>query len=175
MITTQLNHERVGLAALGGLTQELFDTVLAWARQAPSGPAADAPPMIDVPWVQMDLARAHARLEAMKLLNWKMVAAAAAGDLAPADSSTVKVFGTETHVEVYRLLLGIVGPVGYLRPGAPSAILDGRLERAARAAQINTFGGGVNDVQRDIVAAAGLKMARRSAPRSSVPTWSTSP
>jgi alkylation response protein AidB-like acyl-CoA dehydrogenase len=34
------------------------------------------------------------------------------------------------------------------------------VERAARAAQINTFGGGVNEVQREIVAAVGLGMAR---------------
>jgi alkylation response protein AidB-like acyl-CoA dehydrogenase len=162
MITNQLNHERVGLAALGGRTQQLFEDVLAWARTAPSGPDPGAPPMIEVPWVQLDLARAHARLEAMKLLNWKMAAAAAAETLTPADSSSVKVFGTETHVEVYRLLLGVVGAFGYVRAGSPEAVLSGQLERAARAAQINTFGGGVNDVQREIVAATGLKMTRQA-------------
>ncbi len=153
MITTQLNHERVGLAARGGHAQKLFEDVVEWARS--SG-------VIDVPWVQMDLARCRARLDAMTLLNWKMVAAVAADSLNPADSSAVKVYGTETHVEVYRLLLGIVGAVGYLREGSPGAVLAGQIERASRAAQINTFGGGVNDVQRDIVAAAGLHMARQA-------------
>ena len=161
MITNQLNHERVGLAALGGLTLQLFGDVLAWARATPASPSGSER-MIDVPWVQLDLARGHARLEAMKLLNWKMAAAAASGELSPADSSAVKVFGTETHVEVYRLLLGVVGAAGYVRAGSPGAILQGRLERAGRAAQINTFGGGVNDVQREIVAASGLKMARQA-------------
>ena len=161
MITNQLNHERVGLAALGGLTLQLFGDVLEWARTTPASPAR-AGPMIDIPWVQLDLARCHARLEAMKLLNWKMAAAAASGELSPADSSAVKVYGTETHVEVYRLLLGVVGAGGFLRAGSPGAVLQGRLERAGRAAQINTFGGGVNDVQREIVAAAGLKMARQA-------------
>jgi 3-oxocholest-4-en-26-oyl-CoA dehydrogenase alpha subunit len=160
MITNQLNHERVGLAALGGQTQQLFEDMLDWARRTPAGP--HGPRMIDVPWVQLDLARCHAKLEAMKLLNWKMAAAASDGSLTAADSSAVKVFGTETHVEVYRLLLGIVGAAGYVRDGSPGAVLQGRLERAGRAAQINTFGGGVNDVQRDIVAAAGLKMARQA-------------
>ena len=161
MITNQLNHERVGLAALGGLTLQLFADVLEWARTTPASPGRPEP-MIDLPWVQLDLARCHARLEAMKLLNWKMAAAAASGELSPADSSAVKVYGTETHVEVYRLLLGVVGAGGFLRAGSPGAILQGRLERAGRAAQINTFGGGVNDVQREIVAAAGLKMARQA-------------
>jgi 3-oxocholest-4-en-26-oyl-CoA dehydrogenase alpha subunit len=159
MITNQLNHERVGLAALGGRTQQLYEDVVAWASAQTAGP--DGGRLIDVPWVQLDLARCYARLEAMRLLNWKMAAAASDGSLTAADSSSVKVFGTETHVEVYRLLLDIVGASGYLRSGSPGAILHGALERAGRSAQINTFGGGVNDVQRDIVAAAGLKMARQ--------------
>jgi alkylation response protein AidB-like acyl-CoA dehydrogenase len=152
MITTQLNHERVGIAAIGGLARRLFDDVVAWARE--SG-------VIDTPWVQIDLARAHARLEAMKLLNWRMASDIAADRLSPADSSAVKVYGTETVVDVYRTLLSVLGPLGYVRAGSPGAVLRGEVERAARAAQINTFGGGVNEVQREIVASVGLKMARQ--------------
>jgi alkylation response protein AidB-like acyl-CoA dehydrogenase len=159
LITTQLNHERVGLAAMGGLAHRLWDEVAAWCRATDSGQGGR---MIDVPWVQMDLARAHARLEAMKLLNWRMAAALDAGALAPADSSAVKVYGTETLVDVYRTLLGVLGAAGYLPASSPGAVLHGDVERAARAAQINTFGGGVNEVQREIIASAGLGMARRA-------------
>jgi hypothetical protein len=159
LITTQLNHERVGLAAMGGPAHRLWDEVADWCRTTDSG---DGGPMIDVPWVQMDLARAHARLEAMKLLNWRMAAALDAGALEPADSSAVKVYGTETLVEVYRTLLGVLGAAGYLPSGSPGAVLQGDVERAGRAAQINTFGGGVNEVQREIIASAGLGMARRA-------------
>jgi 3-oxocholest-4-en-26-oyl-CoA dehydrogenase alpha subunit len=159
LITTQLNHERVGLAAMGGLAHRLWDEVLDWCRAADS---EDGGRMLDVSWVQMDLARAHARLEAMKLLNWRMAAALDAGALAPADSSAVKVYGTETLVDVYRTLLGILGSAGYLPVGSPGAVLEGDVERAGRAAQINTFGGGVNEVQREIIASAGLGMARRA-------------
>ena len=159
LITTQLNHERVGLAAMGGLAHRLWDEVAAWCRATDSGTGGR---MIDVPWVQMDLARSHARLEAMKLLNWRMAAALDAGALMPADSSAVKVYGTETLVDVYRTLLGVLGATGYLPPGSPGAVLQGDVERAGRAAQINTFGGGVNEVQREIIASAGLGMARRA-------------
>jgi alkylation response protein AidB-like acyl-CoA dehydrogenase len=159
LITTQLNHERVGLAAMGGLAHRLWDEVVGWCRATDSGRGR---PMIEVPWVQMDLARAHARLEAMKLLNWRMAAALDAGALVPADSSAVKVYGTETLVDVYRILLGVLGAVGYLPPGSPGAVLQGDVERAGRAAQINTFGGGVNEVQREIIASAGLGMTRRA-------------
>jgi alkylation response protein AidB-like acyl-CoA dehydrogenase len=162
MITTQLNHERVGLAAMGGLAQELWGEVDQWARDTLGPVGSGARRMIDIPWVQVDLARAFARMEAMKLLNWRMASTLDSGSLSAADSSAVKVYGTECLIEVYRLLLGILGPSGYVRAGSPGAVLQGRLERAARAAQINTFGGGVNDVQREIVAAAGLGMARQA-------------
>jgi hypothetical protein len=157
MITTQLNHERVGLAAMGGMAHRLWDEVLAWAAAT----AADGGgTVLDQPWVQMDLARTHARLEAMKLLNWRMTADTAAGTLNPGDSSAVKVYGTECLIDVYRTLLGILGPLGYLPAAESGAVLHGDLERAARAAQVNTFGGGVNEVQREIVASVGLGMAR---------------
>jgi alkylation response protein AidB-like acyl-CoA dehydrogenase len=159
LITTQLNHERVGLAALGGLGHRLWDDVFEWCRTTDSGEGGT---MLDLPWVRSDLARTHARLEAMKLLNWRMASAVAAEALKPADSSAVKVYGTETLIDVYRTLLGVLGAVGYLPPGAPGAVLRGEVERAARAAQINTFGGGVNEVQREIIAAAGLGMARQA-------------
>jgi alkylation response protein AidB-like acyl-CoA dehydrogenase len=157
MITTQLNHERVGLAAWSGLVQSLAADAAAWAATQPQ---PDGSTLIDVPWVQMDLARVEAELEAMRLLNWRMAAAVASGDLAAGDSSAVKVFGTERTIEINRLLLGIVGAAGYLPAGSPGAVLRGRLEAHGRQAQINTFGGGVNEVQREIVATAGLGMKR---------------
>jgi len=157
MITTQLNHERVGLAAWAGLALELFDEVATWAAHEPTD---DGRRVIDQPWVQLDLARAGAEMEAMRLLNWRMAASVAADTLTGAESSSIKVFGTERTIEIYRLLLGVLGTAGYLPPGSPGAFLAGRLEASARQAQINTFGGGVNEVQREIVATAGLGMTR---------------
>jgi 3-oxocholest-4-en-26-oyl-CoA dehydrogenase alpha subunit len=151
MITTQLNHERVGLAAMGGRTIQLFEDVRDWAREAG---------LLERAWVRADLARAHARLEAMKLLNWRMACAIADDTLGPAQASAAKVYGTETHIEVYRILMSVLGALGHLRAGSPGAVLRGRVELNARSAQINTFGGGVNEVQREIVAAAGLGMTR---------------
>src|SRR3954466_10622705 len=153
MITTQLNHERVGLAALGGTAWRLWGEVREWATAAGQD---------TVPWVRADLAECYARLEAMKLLNWQMVEAIAEDRLRPEQASAAKLYGTETHVFVYRKLLGILGAGGWLRMGSPGAALRGEVERAARSAQINTFGGGVNEIQREIVAAAGLGMARRA-------------
>jgi alkylation response protein AidB-like acyl-CoA dehydrogenase len=66
------------------------------------------------------------------------------------------VFGTEKAVESYRIMQGILGPTAHLKQGSKGAMLHGEVERAARAAQINTFGGGVNEVGRQLIASAGL-------------------
>jgi alkylation response protein AidB-like acyl-CoA dehydrogenase len=162
LITNQLNHERVGLAALAGLTFRLYDDVEAWCRETPAAGAHDTDTMIDVAWVQTLLASAHAQLEALRLLNWRMASAVADGTLTPTDASSVKVFGVETQIAVYRVLLEILGAGGYVRSNEPGALLKGEVERAARAAQINTFGGGVVEVLREIVATVGLGMTRSS-------------
>ena len=112
LITGQLNHERVGLAAVSALATRLWDETAQWVVD--EGVA-------DVDWVQADLARTYALLEAQKLLNWRMTAAVADDTLGPADSSAVKVFGTETTVEIYRRLLGIVGLGRVPQPRQPGS------------------------------------------------------
>jgi 3-oxocholest-4-en-26-oyl-CoA dehydrogenase alpha subunit len=159
LITMQLNHERVGLAALSGLTERLVDDVTDWARVTPSGAPGDER-MIDLPWVQADLARCRVLLDATRLMTWRLVKAVSDNTLGPAEASSVKVFGTEKAVEVYRIMQGILGAVAHLKEGSPGAVLHGEVERAARAAQINTFGGGVNEIQRELVATAGLGLVR---------------
>ncbi len=157
LITNQLNHERVAICPVSGILRSIAD-VEAWAREAP----VHGGRVIDREWVQVHLARALARAEFLKLLNWKVAWAADKG-LNPADASATKVFGTEFALEAYRLLLEVVGQAGYLPEGSPGAVLRGRLEQASRSQTIFTFGGGTNEVQRDIIAMIGLGMPR--APR----------
>ncbi|MGI9604071.1 MAG: acyl-CoA dehydrogenase family protein [Acidimicrobiales bacterium] len=159
MITTQLNHERVGLAAVGAKAFRLYDDVVRWAAVTPSG---EGGVVIDLPWVQMDLARCHAKLEALNLFNWRMTVDVENGELTPDRASSAKVYGTEALNDVYHALLNVLGAEAHLRDGSPGALLRGEVESAGRAAQINTFGGGVNEIQREIVAWLGLGMARAS-------------
>ncbi len=69
-------------------------------------------------------------------------------------------FGTESYIECYRLMLEVVGRAGYVKRGSAGTVLNGVLEQAYRSAVILTFGGGVNEVQRMIIATAGLRMPR---------------
>ena len=156
LITNQLNHERVALTSAAPVQSALAD-VRQWAASTtlPSGER-----VIDAEWVRLNLARVHAKVEFLKLLNWRV---AAGGTVGPADASMTKVFGTEFAVEAYRLLMEVLGASAVVRSGSAGEVLAGRIERAHRAALILTFGGGTNEVQRDIIAAAalGLPVSRR--------------
>ncbi|KPC61243.1 acyl-CoA dehydrogenase family protein [Streptomyces chattanoogensis] len=157
LITHQLNHERVALAAIGMQAEDSFEAALAHAR-TPDPETGERP--ADRPWVRSRLAEAHARLAATRLLNWRMVGDVGAGTLGPGDASGVKFAGTESAVEVYRMCQEVAGDAALVRAGSPGAFWDGELERLNRAAQINTFGGGVSEVQREIVATMRLGMRR---------------
>ncbi|MEU9112984.1 acyl-CoA dehydrogenase family protein [Streptomyces sp. NPDC048483] len=157
LITNQLNHERVALAAIGMQAEDAFEAALAYAR-TPDPETGRRP--ADRPWVRSRLAEAHARLAATRLLNWRLVGDVGAGTLSPGDASGVKFAGTESTVEVYRMCQEVVGDAALLRAGSPGDFEGGELERMNRAAQINTFGGGVSEVQREIVATMRLGMRR---------------
>ncbi|MFC3964291.1 acyl-CoA dehydrogenase family protein [Nocardia jiangsuensis] len=156
LVTNQLNHERVALTSAAALQLALRQTV-EWARETTS---RDGSRVIDQEWVRLNLARVHAKVEHLKLLNWEISSRAdAGGDAAPRqwDASACKVYGTELSTEAYRLLMEVLGPQAYLRQDSPGAALRGRLERMHRAALILTFGGGTNEVQRDIIAMTALR------------------
>ncbi|MEU5594069.1 acyl-CoA dehydrogenase family protein [Streptomyces sp. NPDC020298] len=157
LITNQLNHERVALAAIGMQAEEFLAAALIAAR-IPDPVTGRR--RIDEPWVNFQLAEAHARLAASRLLSWRLVADVGAGRLAPGEASGVKFAGTESAVATYRMCQHIVGDTGLVRSGSPGEFGAGELERLNRAAQINTFGGGVSEVQREIVATMRLGMTR---------------
>jgi 3-oxocholest-4-en-26-oyl-CoA dehydrogenase alpha subunit len=157
LIINQLNYERVSLAPAGMLSKT-FEDVVAWARTTK---LADGRRVVDQEWVQLSLARVYAKLQVLTLLNWKVAAAADAGEGAnPADASATKVYGTELSIEAYRALMEIIGPAATLDRGSPGAVLAGRLARSFQGALILTFGGGVNEIQRDLVALFGLGLPR---------------
>ncbi|MEU4346744.1 acyl-CoA dehydrogenase family protein [Streptomyces sp. NPDC023838] len=157
LITNQLNHERVALAAIGMQAEEFYESALARAR-IPDPVTGRR--RVDESWVRSRIAETHARLAANRLLNWRLVGDVGAGSPAPGDASGVKFMGTESAVEAYRMCQEIAGEAALVRRGSPGAVGDGELERMNRAAQINTFGGGVSEVQREIVATMRLGMKR---------------
>ena len=150
LMTNQLNHERVALTSAAPLTHSL-GLVRTWAQETKN---PDGQRVIDQEWVQVLLGRAHARVEMLTLLNWQL--ASAVDDLSPAHASATKVYGSELATEVNRSLMEIVGPNALVAADSPAAVLAGRLERYHRSALVMTFGGGTNEIQRDIIGYVGL-------------------
>ncbi|NIL74680.1 acyl-CoA dehydrogenase family protein [Rhodococcus sp. B10] len=151
LITNQLNHERVALTSAGPLVASLRE-VREWAQNTKR---PDGTRVIDQEWVQIALARVHAKVSYLELLNWEIASSASAAP-SPADASANKVYGTELATEAYRTMMEILGPSATLRQGSPGAHLSGRLERLHRSSLILTFGGGTNEVQRDIIGMTAL-------------------
>jgi len=153
LITNQLNHERVALTSSAPVRNALRE-VTEWARATK---LADGGRVIDAEWVQLNLARVHAKAEFLKLMNWRIAAQAGDGP-GMAGASATKVFGTEFATEAYRLLMEVLGANALVKDGSAGAILAGRIERMHRSSLILTFGGGTNEVQRDLIAAAALAL-----------------
>ena len=158
LITGQLNRERVALCSAAGVQRVLAETI-AWAKETT---LPDGRRVIDQEWVQVNLARVHAGVEFLKLLNWKIAWGVGGHGVRPGDASATKVFGTELYVDAYRLLMEVLGEEAYVQGTSPGAKLRGRLERLYRGTLILTFGGGTNEIQRDIIAMVGLGLPRAS-------------
>ncbi len=156
LIVNQLNHERVTLCS-PGLLEQSYGEALAWARETKG---SDGRRVIDHEWVQLNFARVHAGLEYLKLINWKVAWSATVGEMDVADASSIKTFGTEFYLEAFRLLMEVLGPRAYLESDSPGSILRGRLENNYRSLLILTFGGGTNEIQRDLIAMFGLGLPR---------------
>ncbi|MDI2131800.1 acyl-CoA dehydrogenase family protein [Yinghuangia seranimata] len=157
LMTGQLNRERVALCSAAGVQLALHET----RRWAESTLLPDGSRVIDQEQVQLNLGRVQAKVEYLKLINWKIAWAVDHGKkVGPADASATKIFGTEFSTEAYRLLMECFGEDAYLTPDAPGVVLRGRIEKMYRSALILTFGGGTNEIQRDMIAMFGLRMPR---------------
>ena len=155
LVTNQLNHERVALVSAAPIMLAL-NAVREWAQNTKDARGAR---LIDSEWVQLNLARVHAKVEFLKLINWELASSGAQAP-SPADASAAKVFGTELATEAYRLLMEVLGTAATLRQDSPGVLLRGRLERMHRACLILTFGGGTNEIQRDIIGMVALGLPR---------------
>jgi alkylation response protein AidB-like acyl-CoA dehydrogenase len=155
LITTQLNHERVMLGPAGRI-EGLRDLVHEWAQDR-VGP--DGTPVLDVPWVRDTLARATASFRVNELLNWAVARGGSSDRATVADASTSKVLASD---EVQRLGLALADVVTTY--GDPADPATGRLveylDVTAKRNLVLSFGGGVNEVQRELIATFGLDLPR---------------
>jgi alkylation response protein AidB-like acyl-CoA dehydrogenase len=156
LITSQLNHERVTICSPGMLEQSFIEA----RRFAQDNTLHDGRRIIDQEWVQLNFAKVYAGLEFLRLANWKVAWSATQGEIDVADASTIKVFGTEFYLESFRLLMEVFGERSYLKKGSKDDVIAGVMENLYRGLLILTFGGGTNEIQRDLIGLFGLGLPR---------------
>ena len=155
LITSQLNLERLALVNHGPV-DELYHQLLTLAK---STKVDSTNVLSDIDWVKSNFAKIYSGLETLKLICWKQVWGMENNVLSMTDASLAKIYGSEYFIEAYRMMMEIFGELSIIRDDSLS-ILNSRLERMYRTASILTFGGGTNEVQRDIISMAGLLMPR---------------
>jgi len=149
LIVNQLNHERVTLGPAGNIGHT-FDRFVAWARRTG---------LIEEPAVRRAVARVYAYFRTNELLNWQVAASMDRGWLGAPDASATKIYGSERSQEVGRVVGETLARFG--DPADPeTAELMARVDRGVKGGLVLTFGGGVNEVQRELIAMLGLRLPR---------------
>ncbi|MCL5041306.1 MAG: acyl-CoA dehydrogenase family protein [Gammaproteobacteria bacterium] len=156
LVTAQLNHERLGLGSWADRVVSMFRKVYLWAKE----PDELGRRAMDKAWVRQSIAECYARIDAMRLINFRIAADLEQDKMDVALASATKVYGSESVVEILRKLTEVVGANGLVRDGSSAAFLMGELEYDVRACVTLTFGGGTNEIQRELVAQFGLGMPR---------------
>ncbi|HWU31737.1 MAG TPA: acyl-CoA dehydrogenase, partial [Marmoricola sp.] len=154
LITTQLNHERVMLGPAGRL-EGLRDIVLEWAADR----SYNGTPLLEIPAVREVFARCTVAFRLNELLNWQVAGGHASGGAAVADASSSKVFASAEIQEIGPEMTAIVATYGDATDPETAYLLD-YLDRTARRNLVLTFGGGVNEVQRELIAMFGLGLPK---------------
>lgn len=154
VITSQLNHERIVLAAMTVIARKQFSYVLNLLTKK----GADGTCRIDDPLVSAKIGEIYARLESMEVINLRSANMVDDGRMDVALASGAKVINTLEQIKVLRELTAIVGEDAAVQFESEDAIFGGHLEYDYRSAQIMTVGGGVLEVMRSMTASLGLGM-----------------
>ncbi|MDN3356952.1 acyl-CoA dehydrogenase family protein [Actinomadura sp. DC4] len=158
LIVNQLNHERVTLGPAGNIGHT-YDRFVRWAR---TKPGRDGRPLIEQPAVRRAVAEIHSFLRINELLNWQVAANMDLGWLGAPDASATKIYGSERMQDAGRIVGEALARYGDPGDEETRDLID-RLDRGVKGALVLTFGGGVNEIQREIIAMIGLGLPR--APR----------
>jgi 3-oxo-4-pregnene-20-carboxyl-CoA dehydrogenase beta subunit len=158
LIVNQLNHERLTLGPAGNLGHR-YDQLLRWARTTTG---SSGKPLLDEPEIRRAIAQVYTWLRVNELLNWQVAAGMNAGWLGAPDASANKIYGSERLQDAGRLVGELLARYGDPADAETREFMK-RLDTGIKGALVLTFGGGVNEVQRELIAMLGLGLPR--APR----------
>jgi alkylation response protein AidB-like acyl-CoA dehydrogenase len=154
-MTAQLDLERIALCPYSPLTRRIEESVQ-WARKT----KMDGVAVLEQPGVKNRFCEMIADVEVLKLLNYQVAVQLTKGLPVYAEASTVKAYGSDLYQRVNNEIMEIMGPFGQLELGSRWAPLGGAMPSYFRRDLVLIFGGGAIEVQKNIIAMAGLMMPR---------------
>jgi alkylation response protein AidB-like acyl-CoA dehydrogenase len=152
-ITGALDLERGALTNAGDLRRAL-DELQVLART----PRLDGSVPLDNPAIRRRLAQAEADVEVAGLMGHEASSMLADGVIPTVEVSVEKVFSSELRQRIADLGIDVLGAEGLLAHRNPEARAGGRFEKLYRFAPLMRFGGGTNEVLRDVIAQRGHGM-----------------
>jgi alkylation response protein AidB-like acyl-CoA dehydrogenase len=152
-ITGALDLERGALTNAGDLRRALDDL-----KELARHPVRDGTVPGDEPAFRRRLAQADADVEVATLMGYEASSMLAAGVIPTVEVSVEKVFTSELRQRIAGLAIDLLGPDGLLAHRSADAPLAGKFERLYRAAPLMRFGGGANEVLRDVIAQRGHQL-----------------
>ncbi len=153
IIMHALNHERVGLSPTGNLARN-YDLLVEHLMKHAAQKLQD-------PVLRIRLAEMKMEVQRHRALAVCNAVSIARDEMSPGLASMAKVSGSELRYRMTNLAMDLLGRAGALTEAAGElAPGGGRQESTWRASPILRFGGGTNEVQRSIIAARHLGMAR---------------
>ena len=151
-----LTYERTGIAGVGFCIAALAKLKVIAAKVMKNGKPLDQDPLFAARMAQVEI-----DLENMKTTNLRVIASVAGGGVPGAESSMLKIRGTEIRQEILSLMRRAVGP--YALPFIEEAQYEGYAEepvgpKEAATAAANYFNyrklsifGGSNEIQKNII------------------------
>ncbi len=152
---TALDYERVGVAPAAPL-QRTLDELVEYVKETRVGGRL----LGDDPVIRRRLAEAAVEVRVARLLAILNATIIDKGMVPTMEASMAKVWNSELRYRIARLGLDIMGPLGQVQAGSRWAPLSGRIDRLFRGSPVLRFGGGTNEVQRNIIAQRGLGLPR---------------
>jgi len=156
-----LTYERTGLAGIGA-----SKAVLAHLKRVASRELCDGQPMLDDPLFRAQVAEVEMQLMAIEMSTLRILAAAREGGVPGAESSILKVKGTEIRQAISHLLRKVLGP--YALPfiedefelGAEPLHADYSAAPASQYFNLRKLSifGGSNEIQKNIVSKMILEL-----------------
>lgn len=155
-ITQALNQERLGFGVQAAILKRRFDAIVEYARDM----CGKGRPLSTGTVLRHKLAQMAIELEVARLFASRLVWMMEKGEVPYHEPSMAKVFVTELEQRLFNTGMQMLGLYGQLQKSCEWAPLEGRIEEGYRYSILGPIGGGSNEIQRMIIAIAGLGLPR---------------